>query len=244
MNLQSLGLTKGESQVYLALLKTGLSSAGPLVKEAKISRSKIYEITDRLMAKGLVSSIVENGIKKFKALDPRNIPDYLEKQKQAIDQQKQDFQKLLPTLLAQVSEKQTEQSIEVFEGWPGIKNMFNHLIKDAKKGDIWYAFGIPETLSKERARFFQHWRTETDKIGITQKLIANTKIKGSPELAPQSKYSQIRYIDEETATSIDIFKNHTLLGIWAEKPILIVVKGKAVSESFLAYFNHLWERAK
>ena len=53
-------------------------------------------------------------------------------------------------MLAQTQEK-SKQSVEVFTGWQAIKNVFLLSIKDAKKNDIWYAFGIPQTLSEKRA---------------------------------------------------------------------------------------------
>ncbi len=242
--LEKIGLTKGESKVYLALLKKGMISAGPLTKESKISRSKVYEITDRLVEKGLASFISENGIKKFKAIDPKLIPDYLEKQKDLIELQKVDFNKILPTLMMQIKYNEKEQSVEVFEGWKGMKNIFNNLIKDAKKGDKWYAFGMPKTMSKERLIFFSKWRKQTDKIGIHQYLIANEEIRNSEELAPKSRYSNIRYLNQETPTTVDIFKKFTILIIWSEKPILILVKSQQVSESFMKFFDNIWKQAR
>jgi sugar-specific transcriptional regulator TrmB len=55
--LEEIGLTKGEAQVYLALLKIGSTKVGPLVAEAKISSSKIYEILDKLEQNGLAGHI-------------------------------------------------------------------------------------------------------------------------------------------------------------------------------------------
>lgn len=241
--LEKIGLTKGESKVYLALLKKGMTSAGPLTREAKISRSKVYEITDRLVEKGLVSFISENGIRKFKAIDPKLIPDYLEKQKEKIELQKQDFNKILPTLLMQIKDTEKEQSVEVFEGWKGIKNVFDNLIKDAKRNEKWFAFGMPKTMSEERSIFFSKWRKQTDKIGIQQYLIANEKIRNSEELAPKSRYSHIRYLNQETPTTVDIFRNFTILIIWSEKPILILVNSQSVSESFMKFFDNMWKQA-
>ena len=54
--LAEIGLTKGEISVYKALIKLGSSTAGPIIKEAKISPSKIYNIIERLLEKGLVFS--------------------------------------------------------------------------------------------------------------------------------------------------------------------------------------------
>lgn len=242
--LEHLGLTVGESKVYLSLLKLGQTSAGPIVKTAGISRSKVYEILERLQSKGLVSSIIINGVKKFQALDPRLIPIFLEKKKEEINQQVQDFMKIIPTLLAEMKEKTPEQSVEVYSGWNGVKNVFNLLLKEAKRGDVWCAFGIPEVQSKQRARFFRHWREESDRIGIMQRLIANQKIKGSAELAPHSPLSKIRYSSYETPTSVDIFLEYTLLGVWGENPIMVVMKEKQIADSFRLFFEQLWKGAK
>ncbi len=242
--LEKIGLTKGESKVYLSLLKTGISSIGHLVKESQVSRSKIYEIMERLIEKGLVSFVTENGVKKFKALDPRFIPDYLDKEKQIIEDKKKVLNQILPTLLSYSRSKESIQSVEVFEGWRGIRNLFFHIIKDAQKGDEWYAFGIPKAMSDERIKLFASWRRETDKVGIKQKLIANKEIENSPELAPKSKFSEIKYIREETPTSVDIFKGNVILGVWTEKPIVILLKGKEIADSFKVYFNNMWKTAQ
>lgn len=244
VSLEHLGLTVGESKVYLSLLKLGQNSAGPIVKTAGISRSKVYEILERLQSKGLASSIIINGVKKFQALNPRLIPHFLEKKKEEIDRQAQDFIRIIPALLAEMKEKAPEQSVEVYTGWNGVKNIFNLLLKEAKREDIWLAFGIPEVQSKQRARFFHHWREESDRVGILQRLIANRKIKGSAELAPHSPLSKIRYSSYETPTSVDIFREYTLLGVWSEKPIIVVMKGKKNADSFRIFFEELWKKAE
>ncbi|GAG26288.1 unnamed protein product, partial [marine sediment metagenome] len=42
--LEEIGLTQGEIKTYLALLKLGSSSTGPIAKESQVSRSKLYSI--------------------------------------------------------------------------------------------------------------------------------------------------------------------------------------------------------
>ncbi len=239
--LEKIGLTTGEAKVYLALLKKGQCSAGPITTEARISRSKVYEILERLIAKGLCSFITQNGVKLFKAIDPRLIQEYLTEKKTELEQQTKDFLANLPALLAQTNAQEPSHSVQVFTGWPAIKNVFNLLIKDAKKGDVCYAFGIPEALSVQRSRFFRHWRAQTDAIGITQQLIVHKKISKSPEFDPTSAYSKIRYTAQETPTSVDIFKNTTILGVWVEQPFVIQITSKSVADSFKNYFDQLWK---
>ena len=81
--LKELGLTKGEIKVYLALLKIGISTKGPIASKAKVSESKVYEILDRLTAKGLVSNAMKKKgarqVKQFKAANPILLKDFLNK---------------------------------------------------------------------------------------------------------------------------------------------------------------------
>ncbi len=45
-NLTSLDLTNGEARVYVALLKLGSSKVGPIVRESRVSYSKIYDVLE------------------------------------------------------------------------------------------------------------------------------------------------------------------------------------------------------
>ena len=68
--MRKVGLTNSEIAVYSALVKLRSSTTGPIVKEAGISSGKIYEILDKLIAKGLVSYIVKAGRKYFQLTEP------------------------------------------------------------------------------------------------------------------------------------------------------------------------------
>jgi len=58
-DLQGIGLTDGETKAYLAMLELGSSTVGPIAKKSGISYSKIYEVLQRLIDKGIVSFIVK-----------------------------------------------------------------------------------------------------------------------------------------------------------------------------------------
>ena len=61
--LKKIGLTQGEIKVYLALIKHGAQTKSHLAIKADVSSSKVYEIAERLIKKGLVSSFTKNKIK-------------------------------------------------------------------------------------------------------------------------------------------------------------------------------------
>ena len=69
--LKKLGLTDGEIKVYLALIRLGETTSGPLVDEAGVSVSKVYSILERLAKKGLASHIVKGNITYWQPASPR-----------------------------------------------------------------------------------------------------------------------------------------------------------------------------
>ena len=48
--LKRIGLTEGEVKVYLAVLKTGLTTVGRVIRETKMQSSSVYHIIDSLMS--------------------------------------------------------------------------------------------------------------------------------------------------------------------------------------------------
>ena len=114
--LEQLGLTRGEIKTYLALLKIGSSSTGPLAKESGVSRSKLYMILDKLEKKGFVSHIEQNGVMYYQAVDPVKIKDYIWQKEEELKSLENDFDKFLPQLKAYKESKQ-QQQVTVYQGF-------------------------------------------------------------------------------------------------------------------------------
>src|SRR3989344_475286 len=97
--LQRIGLTDGEIKIYLALLELGSTSTGKLTKKSGISGSKVYEVLDRLMNKGLANFIIKNGVKYFEAARPERLLDHLSEKESEIEKEKAEVQKIIPELI-------------------------------------------------------------------------------------------------------------------------------------------------
>ena len=72
-SLKEFGFSERESKVYIALLELGETTTGKISKMTRLNSSKIYDILERLIDKGLVSYVLKNKIKYFNALEPQNI---------------------------------------------------------------------------------------------------------------------------------------------------------------------------
>jgi len=130
--LENIGLTKSEVAVYVTLLKIGQSSTGKIVKNAKISSGKIYEILEKLIDKGLVSFILINNVKHYKSSDPKEIKKYITKKKQEIERKELEINKLLPQLSNLKKSSKKEYSAEIYMGFNGIKTAIMESLENIK----------------------------------------------------------------------------------------------------------------
>src|SRR3989339_828361 len=95
--LEELGLSGAEAKVYLALLETGSSLAGPIIKKTGLHRGTTYQIIQRLQEKGLVSSIVKGKKQHFESVNPERLMDMLRNKEEGL-------KTILPALKAKLNE--------------------------------------------------------------------------------------------------------------------------------------------
>jgi len=157
--LQRLGLTDSEAKVYLALLKLGeFTSKGPILKQAKIAPSKVYHVLDKLIAKGLVSTIIKNNVKHFAAAPPARLKGYLRTKKQALQEEEQTATELLPRLDSLYKSFREKTTGEIFIGWQGMETVYSTFVTLVKKGDPWYVLGASGGVNQEKTtRFFNKY---------------------------------------------------------------------------------------
>ncbi len=243
--LENIGLTKSEAKVYLALLKLGESTTGPVVDEARISHSKIYDVLERLKQKGLASYIIKESTKYFSAASPDNLLSYLGEKEREIKSEKETIRDLINKLKGQYLTAIDKKIAEVFIGFNGMQNAFNVLINNFNSGEIYFAFGASKGENVEKIQtFFEKLHTERLKNKIKSKIIFNESSRGLFKSQERSKFVEARYLIESTPASINIYKNYTIIAVLLENPITFLIRNNEVADSFREYFNVMWKIAK
>lgn len=243
--LEQIGLTESEVRVYLALLKLGETTAGPIVDEARVTRSKIYDILERLKNKGLVSYITKESTKYFSAADPSNILEYLNNKEKEIEKQKVSVKNLLKKLEQQYKKAIEKKIAEVFIGMGGMQNAFNLLIKEFTQNEIYYAFGAGKGEDVEKIQiFFDRLHKERVKKRVKSNIIFNESSRGLFISQEKSKFVKARYLIKSTPAAINIYKNYTIIAILVKEPITFLIRNEEVAESFKEYFKVMWKIAK
>lgn len=246
--LKSIGLTEGESKVYISLLELGQSSITNIITKSKVSTSKSYDILNRLEEKGLVSHIILKGIKYFKASSPERLKEILVEKNKEIEKNIDKITKILPDLLTKQKLKEKDEEAEIFIGLKGLISIFNEETEWMKKTRKFsYVIGATRggMAGKNIEIFFEKLQIQRDKNKLKTKFIFNKKMKGKFTYLEKSKYCYIKYIEVGSEmTSINIFDNKTVITVYAKQPFIFVIKSSDVAKDFREYFEQIWKIAK
>jgi|SRR3989344_3303652 len=243
--LEKIGLTESEIKVYLALLKLGQITAGPIVDEAKVTRSKIYDILERLKNKGLVSYLTKESTKYFSAADPKNILNYLEEKEKKIQEDKKSIKMIIPELLLQQTLVGNNKIAEIFIGIKGMENAFNALIAEFEPKEVYYAFGAGKGDNvKQIQLFFSRLHQHREKNRVSSKIIFNESSRGLFKYQEESRLVEARYLASSTPAAINIYKDFTIIVILNNEPITLLIRNKETADSFREYFKVMWETAR
>ncbi len=245
--LERLGLTPGEIKVYLALNKLGESSIGAIVQESKVSKSKIYDILNKLIEKGLAGYSIKSGIKYFMANDPKMLLEYTKRKENELEETKNEINSILPKLIAERNSFSQQRIGEMYEGFQGIKAIREELMMTFRAGDTLLVLGAPKVANERWEGWFLdfHKRRISRKVGM--KIIYNHDARSFGEIRAKMKLTEVRYMPNNLSSPnwIDIFPEAVLFVMLVDKnPIAFLVRDKSLAENFKAYFEMMWKLAK
>jgi sugar-specific transcriptional regulator TrmB len=241
-HLANVGFTAGEEKVYIALLKIGSSTTGPIAKEAGVSRSKLYEILEKLVRKGMVSHYKQNNRSYFKSAPPERIMEFLDKKEKEMELQKKLFRQSLPFFESLVGQKELKKEAEVFEGMDGIKNIRELALSTMKEGETMLYFGNPASGHEYVLGYWDDWNRRRIAKKISAKIIYNQDAVKFGERRKKQVYTQVKYLPQKGSTDawIEIYDETIAIVLKKTTPMSIVIKNKLVAQSFKTFFNILW----
>lgn len=244
--LEKIGLTEGESRVYLALLKIGKSTIGNIIKESGVSNSKVYNILDRLAKKGLVGSIIENNTRNFEAKSPSRLTEFVEEKERQVREEKQEIQKLIPQLEQIQKNAESPQEAEILQGKNGLITIAELVLKKVKKGDEVLVFGIPKEAMDLMGVYYKGWHERRAKKGIRCRMLYNRTAKELGIIRRKIPLTQTRFLPKEIITPALVFigENYVSIELFGDNTLAFVIRNKKVADSYRVYFNLLWKISK
>lgn len=229
MNLKDAGLTENEDKVYTSLIELGPTLAGRISRKTGLHRRTIYDITETLIKKGLVSYMLENNRRIFSAVNPQRIID-------SLDEKKNTLIPLIDSLKQKFGLTKKKEQTNFYKGKNGLKMIFesqleyNEILilgatKEAYKAMPYYFKWFNERRKKKRVRI----RVITTDKEIRPKILAKTRYLAE-------KYSQ--------PLVINIYGGNVAMILWGKDPFAVVVQQDEFALGYRKYFEILWKVAK
>lgn len=242
--LESIGLTNAEAKVYLALLELGASSTGPLVRHSRTADSKIYEVLDKLMAKGLASAYVEDNVKRYRAAPPKMIMDYLQEKKRRVEEEETAVAKLLPRLELMTHSQAKEKEVSIFSGPKGVRTAFAGIVDALDKGEEVRIMGVYE-YQPAFLRAVERFHTLRSDKGVKARVLISSSAPSTARLLKSFRLVEIRSLPESmfTPAIFIIYKGRVIIHL-GDEFTMFLIKSESANRAFGAYFEMIWAQAK
>jgi len=235
--LEGTGLTKNEAIVYMTLLKIGKSKSNQILKESKISSGKIYETLDKLSNKGLVKTIVENGIKHFVPSDPKTLFAYIEEKENDLEQKKKELEKILPKLQEIKLEPHNVEDVSFVKGFKGISTIVHEALK---KGEDISVMGVRSPKDESFNNFWKNWHRKRIELKKNAKMLFSDKGTEYENFYKKLEHTEVRETLTVSPSAIIIIDDESFIFSYEEEFTCIHIKSKAISKSFKSFFDSLW----
>lgn len=237
--LKSIGLNDKESQVYLALLELEDALVSEIAEKTKINRSLLYSVLTELADKGIVTYILKNNTRYYRAAEPEKLMAMLKEKENT-------FKQLLPELILLHKPKTKKPIVEILEGKEGIRTVLNDLLRVKKE---WLAFNVPGKGPEIIGPNVHAFQKERQKLGIKLKVICvKTKagVKRGKEFS-KMRFTKVRYMPEsyESPASNWVYGDRIVLIFWyPEFPFAVRIIDRKLADSYKNHFKFIWKSAR
>jgi len=244
--LEKIGLSPKEIKVYLVSLRLGSQPASVIAKHAEISRPTIYDVFEGLIKKGLASKTTKGVVTYFQILDPDNLLNYLDRDKneyaRKIEKQKKEIEKVLPALKSLENPLSTKPKVQFFEGEKGMREAYEDTLKST---ETIRAYANVEEMHKGLPNFFpEYYKRRTDE-GINIRCISpDNELSIERQSHDKEEARVMKLIPKEMydfSPELNIYDDKVLIASWQEK-MAILIQSREIADLHKKMYDLLWEK--
>lgn len=238
--LESIGLTKKESVVYLALLSLGTATAYRIAELCKVKKPTVYVILEDLRKKGLVLKVPHAKKALFSA---RDIAEYLQEQEAKI----KSVRAIIPQLYALGGEQRF--NVFFFNGMQGIAQAIDYKLESMRGKKFYGFYSNLADAPEEMLKLYSAWDRKTVAMDMSFDIImakhgAGAYYKDVIELSKTNKNVRLRFLEDYVYSqnqTIDVGED--FLRIVDEKRLhATIIDDKQTAEAMRQIFKIVWEK--
>jgi len=243
--LSEYGLKNNEIRIFIHLIEKGRLTAYRLAKDLGVHRSTMYDILERLIDRGFINKISDRRTLYYGANEIKDIIAQIRDKENILNS-------LSPKLMS--IKKEINHPVKILEH-PHSQKQFNfqlqRMIKEGSIGFMHLLSGGPanEGYSISGEIFIEKLIGDVKKIKLKNKFdykgIWDKKFKKDKIISHFNKLGSNRFIENlPTKVTIIIHNNGIAFLYTTEKPYVVEIENKLISEEMESYFSHLWKIAE
>lgn len=243
--LQKIGLSPKEVTVYLASLRLGSQPASVIANSTNIKRTTIYDIFETLIKKGLATKIDKGAAIYFQVLDPQNLINYLDRDKneyiRKIEKEKEEIQEVLPVLKSLENPESTKPKVQFYEGEKGMRQAYEDTLNSSESIR---AYANVEDMHKALPNFFPEYYARRKEADIAIRAICpDNELSIERHKHDKEEARTIKLVDKkkyEFSPEVNIYDDKVLIASWQEK-MAIIIQSKEIADLHKKMYDLLWK---
>jgi len=233
--LGSLGISEIEADVYVDLLVWRNSKANDIADRIKKHRSNVYEALKKLLERGFISKVTEEGIGLYTIGDPILLFNYIEDKEDAL---KEEILKV-----SNLKKNKEEKKASISYGVHNIQRVLSSILEQ-KKEILIETNPIEEAIEILGNRFIEEERIKSAKEQPFTKILYLKYFSGIENMVKQNNV-EVRYLNEKNKSEIVniICGDLTYFIVFKDPLTVIEIKESHIAEHFRNIFMLLWNNA-
>lgn len=258
--LKQLGLSETVAKIYIALLKKRELSAMEIHELTGVPRSRIYEIAQKMMQKGMCIEKKAGRSKKYQAVLPKRVFENLIRESKAEHVRKSELAEVMISELSPLYDQglrntDVSEYVEIIKDVPSIHERYTDLVRNSRFEILGFV-KPPYTHQRGGKKLDQQEDQEISKLsaGVTIKGLYEYEYEDIADFElPHIERciaagEQVRFI-KKLPVKMYIFDRKFVLmamsnGESATSPLtMLVVDHPALASASKILFDHMWENA-
>lgn len=255
-----LGISEAEAKIYMALLEKRELSAMEIHELTNVPRTKVYEITQKMILRGMCIKKQMERKTKYQAIEPRRVFNNLVREHEnGLEEKKklaEDLGKMLyPRHNQRIQDVNISEYVEIIEDLPSIHERYVSLVKNTKQEFVGFV-KPPYAYQHKRGKLSEQENVEFEilKKGVVVRILYEF----SSEEDIESRISHIEKCTEagEKARVIEhlpikmyVFdQRYVLMALESSRRVtspltMLVIEHPGLAEATRMLFDYLWEKA-
>lgn len=243
INLQALGFSEKEAEVYVALLQLGKGSVSKISQWAGINRTTGYDILGSLVSKKLASVSGKEPKQEYAAEPPAAITEYLKKRIAQTEEDIKQAEKILPELTL-LHSLENRPKIRFYEGTEGLEYVYEDTLTSSESIR---AYATVDDMHKTLPNYFpKYYQRRAEKNIPIRAIVPGTPVAQERKTHDIEEKREIAFVPPDKyyfSPEINIYDNKVMIASWREK-LGIIIESKEIAEAMKKIYELAWERAK